>query len=29
MENNTEDQAVDAFADIKDAYEFGRIDAYI
>ena len=29
LEYETEEQAVDAFADIKDAYEFGRIDAYI
>lgn len=29
LEYETEDQAVDAFVDIKDAYEFGRIGAYI
>lgn len=29
LEYETEDQAVDAFADIKDAYESGRIDVYI
>lgn len=29
LEYETEEQAVDAFADIKDAYEFGRIDVYI
>ena len=29
LEYETKEQAVDAFADIKDAYESGRIDVYI
>ena len=29
LEYGTKEQVVDAFADIKDAYESGRIDVYI
>nr|WP_315530752.1 hypothetical protein [Dialister invisus] len=29
LEYETKEQAVDAFADIKDVYESGRIDVYI
>lgn len=29
LEYETEEQAIDAFADIKNAYEFGIIGAYI